>query len=72
MSINDPRGRELYREMGDTTLTNTFDTSNGGQHQVCFQNTERDQVKVDVRIKTGGFQGEEDSITKKHLKPVEV
>ena len=38
MFVNDPKGRELDRQMGDTKMTSKFDVVNGGQHQVCIQN----------------------------------
>ena len=38
MFVNDPKGKELGRSMGDNKMTTKFDVPNGGQHQVCVQN----------------------------------
>ena len=72
MSINDPKGRELDRQMGEKKMEKKFDVHNGGQHQICIQNQESNEVKAELFIQTGEWTDDYNKvITKKHLKPVE-
>ena len=32
MFVNDPKGRELDRQMGETKMSSKFDVMNGGMH----------------------------------------
>ena len=38
MSVNDPKGRELAKEMGSKKMKAKFDAEQQGQYQVCIQN----------------------------------
>ena len=58
--------------MGDLKMEKKFDTMTGGWHQVCLHNQERDEIKADLRIKSGDFGSANQAITKRHLKPVEA
>ena len=50
-----------------------FDVKNGGQHQICVQNQETREIKVEIFLQTGEWTDDFNKvITKKHLKPVEV
>lgn len=55
MSVNDPKGRELAKEFGQKKMTSKFDATNQGQHQICVQNKEDQDVAVEVSIQTGEF-----------------
>ena len=74
MFVNDPKGKELAREMGDTKMTAKFDVIQGGQHQVCVQNQDnREPTKFELAIQTGEYSEDRSkAITKKHLQPVEL
>ena len=55
MSVNDPKGKELAREMGKKKMVSKFDAENQGQYQVCVQNKDSNDVSVEVSIQTGEF-----------------
>ena len=55
MSINDPKGRELAKEMGQKKMKAKFDAEQQGQHQICIQNKDDQDVSVEVSIQTGEF-----------------
>ena len=69
MFVNDPKGREIAREMGEQKMTAKFDVIAGGQHQVCVQNQDsRNLQKFELEIKTGEYsEDRSQAITKKHL-----
>ena len=75
MSVNDPKGRELAKEMGQKKMQAKFDAEQQGQYQVCVQNKEDGDVSVEITIQTGEFSNmymQNQKIMKKHLKPVEM
>ena len=75
MSVNDPKGRELAKEFGQKKMTAKFDAESQGQHQICVQNKEDQDVAVEVSIQTGDFSEnfmQSQKIMKKHLRPVEM
>ena len=74
MFVNDPKGRELAREMGNSRMSAKFDVIAGGQHQVCVQNQDNgENIKFELEIKTGEYsEDRSQAITKKHLQPVEL
>ena len=75
MSVNDPRGRELAKEMGNKKMNSKFDAEHGGAHQLCVQNTDDKDVSVEINIATGEFSEkfvDSQKIMKKHLRPVEL
>ena len=56
MFVNDPKGRELAREMGNTKMTAKFDVTAGGQHQCCVQNQDNSEdTKFELAIQTGEY-----------------
>ena len=72
LTINDPKGRELDRQLASGKLEKTFDVINGGQHQICLSNSNGQDVTVELQIKTGDLTNERSQqITKNHLRPVE-
>ena len=68
MNINDPKGREIDRQMGEAKMEKKFDVSSGGQHQICVQNQETREIKVEIFLQTGEWTDDFNKvITKKHL-----
>ena len=56
MFVNDPKGKELAREMGETKMSAKFDVVSGGQHQICIQNGQNSEsIKFELTIQTGEF-----------------
>ena len=73
LTVSDPRGRDSGKETGDKKLEVKLDTKAGGQHNICIGNQDGRSVKVDIQIKSSEFSSQaSDTITKKHLRPVEV
>lgn len=59
--------------MGYEKMDKKFDVSNSGQHQLCLQNQENNELEAEITIKTGEFSADKsEKITAKHLAPVEL
>lgn len=73
MSISDPKGREIEKQMSSGKMVKKFDVKQSGQHQICLTNQAQESVKFEMEIKTGDWSSDTaQSITKKHFRPVEA
>ena len=70
MTTNDPKGKQIDRQMGDEKMVSKFDVKWGGQYQLCLQNQEDDELAAEIRVQSGELSNNE-KITKNHLRPVE-
>ena len=59
--------------MGPTKIEMKFDADLTGQYQLCISNMDNQHLQVEIKISTGEFSNDfSKSITKKHLKPIEL
>ena len=58
LQIQDPKGRELDRQMGYTKMDKKFVVKNSGQHQICLTNNGRGVARLELEIKSNDGWGE--------------
>ena len=58
LQIQDPKGRELDRQMGYTKMEKKFNVVASGQHQICLTNNGKGQVRLELEIKNNDGWGD--------------
>jgi len=58
LMVNDPKGKELDRQMQPGKMSSEWEVKNTGPHQICLQNQDKVDVEFEFKMKSGEFTDE--------------
>ena len=58
LMVNDPKGKELDRQMLPGKMSSEWEVKNTGPHQICLQNQGKVDVEFEFKMKSGEFTDE--------------